>query len=209
VFIVDDDAALCESLALLLESHGFLVQCAHSAEEFLAQYAPGRYGCLLLDIRMRGASGLELQERLNATPPPPPIIVMTGHGDIPMAVRAMRAGAFDFLEKPVTPDVLLERVAAALATGAAEAADHAGQRDTRRRLAELTPREREVLAGLLADRSNREIGVQLGIAERTVEVHRRHILHKMDSRNVLALVRRMLALRNGSRAAQDAPPGTV
>ncbi|MBK9119822.1 MAG: response regulator transcription factor [Phycisphaerales bacterium] len=194
VFVIDDDEALCEALRFLLEAAGLQVATFPSAESFLGSYDVQRRGCLLLDVRMQGMSGLELQACLARDPLHPPVILLTGHGDIPMAVQAMKAGAFDFLEKPVNDQLLVERVRAAIAADRATRDLRAARQETVRRMQLLTPREREVLGLIVTGRINRAIANELSIAERTVEVHRKRILQKMGVNSAAALTRIVLAL---------------
>lgn len=193
VFVVDDDAAICESLLWLLEAEGLRVATFTSAEAFLAAWRPQQPGCLVLDVRMRGMSGLELQARLAEQGAPLPIIMLTGHGDVPMAVRAVRAGALDFLEKPVSNDVLLARVRRALELDSQRRAAEAGHRAVQTRLDTLTAREREVLELVVAGRANKQIAATLGIHEKTVEVHRRHVFQKLGVHSTVELVRLVMA----------------
>ncbi len=187
VFIVDDDAAVRDGLALLCETAGLEVECHGSAESFLATYRPDRAGCLVLDVRMGGMSGPDLQAALNERGSHLSIIFVTAHGDIPMTVRAMKAGAVDFLTKPVQPAELLQRVQAALDRDIAALAKQAAVADRRQRLLRLTPREREILALAAAGRANKVIAQRLGISHRTVEIHRSRILHKTGAANLLEL----------------------
>ena len=189
VFVVDDDAAMCESLACLLESQGLRARTFESAEAFLASYRPDQPGCLVLDIRMRGMSGLELQARLAQEEPAVPIIVITGHGDIPMAVRAMKAGAVDFLEKPVNDQVLLQRIRQALERDRLVRQQYQDRHATLTCFARLTPRERDVMKLVVDGKANKQIAAELGVAEKTVEVHRKRIMQKMNVRSAVALVR--------------------
>lgn len=200
VFVVDDDPALCEALQWLLESAGFRVQTFSSAEAFLGAVHPDAPGCLLLDVRMRGMSGLELQARLAEKWPALPVIIITGHGDISMAVRAMKTGAVDFLEKPVSDSVLLERVRAALEQERRARQVRGEHAEVVERLASLTARERQVLEGVVAGLASKQIASQLGIMEKTVEVHRKHIRQKMGVRCSVDLVRAvMLASKPAQR----------
>jgi RNA polymerase sigma factor (sigma-70 family) len=195
VFVVDDDAALCEALQWLLESAGFRVRTHRSAEAFLAAYDREQPGCLVLDVRLRGMSGLDLQRKLNEQQIALPVIVLSGHGDIPMAVRAIQAGALDFLEKPVDDTVLLGRIRLALALDSRQRSAVRAQAELRARLQSLTPREREVLELVLAGRPNKEIAAELGVAVKTVEAHRKHLMEKMDVRHVVELVRAVMTAR--------------
>lgn len=193
VFVVDDDDAICESLQWLLEAEGLRVTTFASAEAFLAARRPEQPGCLVLDVRMRGMTGLELQARLAQLGDHMPVIVVTGHGDVPMAVRAVRAGALDFLEKPVNNDVLLARVRGALAMDAQRRQANAGRQAVQSRLDALTAREREVLELVVAGRANKQIAAALGIHEKTVEVHRRHLFQKLRVHSTVELVRLVMA----------------
>lgn len=192
VFVVDDDEAVCDSLALLLSSVGRRVKTFLSARAFLDAYDPEQPGCLVLDVRMPGIDGLELQERLTAAQVPIPILFVTAYGDVPMAVRALQAGAVDFLQKPYREQELLERIDAALAEDRHRRAARARREERRRRLNRLTPREREVLDHVVAGEANKVIAGALGISERTVEIHRSRMMHKMEVGSVAELVRLML-----------------
>lgn len=191
VFLVDDDDAVRDSLATLLESEGHAVEPFPSALAFLDAIDPRRRGCLLVDVRMPGMGGLELQETLNAQGVSLPVIVMTGHADVPLAVRAMKAGALDFLEKPFADESLLASIRAALAEDAArrEANKPQASAETLERLAQLTPRERDVLEGLVAGHPNKVIAHMLTISPRTVEIHRARVMEKMQAKSLSHLVR--------------------
>jgi FixJ family two-component response regulator len=203
VFVVDDDEAVCESLGCLLRSQGLNVRTFLSAEEFLAQYRPHQPGCLVLDLRMRGMSGLELQARLVRQTLSLPVIIVTGHGDIPMAVRAVRAGVVDFLEKPVSDELLLRRIRLALDIDGRQREQQREQEGFAARLATLTGREREVMELVLVGHANKQIAAKLGVKEKTVEVHRKHLLKKMGVRNAVQLVQVLLVAR-----PRGAPRGT-
>jgi FixJ family two-component response regulator len=199
VYIVDDDAAVRDSLALLLGLRGFRTACFASAESFLASYRPGEMGCLLLDVRMPGMSGLELQAKLLAQGDPLPVIVITAHGDIAMARAALKAGAEDFLEKPIDEDALLQALHAALdrdSRRAQQATESAGFTE---RVRGLTLRERQVMELVAEGRANREIAQSLGISLRTVEVHRARMIDKLGVRSVPELVRLWIASRPAGR----------
>jgi FixJ family two-component response regulator len=187
VFIVDDDAAVRDGLGLLCETAGLQVSCHASAESFLESFRPDQSGCLVLDVRMGGMSGPELHAELNRRGSHLPIVYLTAHGDIPMTVRAMKAGAADFLTKPVDGAEFLEHVQAALRLGSERHAQHKSQAEQRQRLAELTPREQEIMQLALAGHANKVIAKQLGISHRTVEVHRSRILRKTGAGNLLEL----------------------
>ncbi len=196
IHIVDDEPDVRDALAMLVRSVGYRAQTYSNADEFLARYRPGHAGCLLADVRMPGMSGLELQERLSREDPALPAIIMTGHGDVPMAVRAMKAGAFDFIEKPFNDQVLLDRLAEAIAQAQRSGDTAAGRRLAAARYAQLTPREREVMAGIVAGRLNKLIADDLGLSVRTVEIHRAHIMEKMQASSLSALGRMALLLEN-------------
>ena len=184
VFVVDDDPALRDSVALLVRTEGLAARTFDSARSFLDAWDRSEPGCLIVDLRMPGLSGLDLQERLAGDDDAPPIIFLTGHGTVSAAVRAIKAGAMDFLEKPFDPATLLARVREALAR------DRRRRSDTRR-LAALTRREREVLEQVASGRTNKVIAAHLGISERTVEQHRAHGMSKLGVHTVAALVRLM------------------
>lgn len=178
VFVVDDDAAVRDSIAELLDSVGMRVEAFASALAFLDVFQPERPGCLVLDVRMAEMSGLVLQQRLNELGARIPVIVLTGHGDVPMAVQAMKAGAFDFLQKPYRDQALLDSINAALAADLATRRSSASADGFERRLALLTEREREVLDHLLAGKTSKETAKALAISPRTAEVHRRNLIRK-------------------------------
>lgn len=185
--IVDDDAAVRDALAWLLQSHGIEAVQWASGNAFLGGAHLAECGCLILDIRMPGMSGIELFDRLKKQECDLPVIFLTGHGDVPMAVQAIKEGAFDFLEKPVDETRFVDRVRAALAAGQDRIA-HARQRDAlRKALSQLTQREREVMSCVLAGKLNKIIADELGIAMRTVEVHRARVFEKMGVRSAVEL----------------------
>lgn len=194
ILIVDDDADVRDSLQALLESAGYAVRAFDSARKVLADRELGKGGCLIADIRMPDMDGLALQEELVHRQIGLPVIVVTGHGDVPLAVRAMKAGAVDFIEKPFEADIILTSVARALAQSGqarslatlAEAAES--------KIALLTARERQVLEHLVAGRSNKVIAYELDISPRTVEIHRAHLMEKMQARSLSDLVRSALAV---------------
>ena len=195
VYIVDDDEAVRDSLAVLLETKGYAVRCFGSAPEFLLAAQSLPVGCLIVDVRMPEMDGLALQERLTETAVHLPMIVITGHGDVPLAVRAMKAGAVDFIEKPFAAEAILASVAAALSRLAAANERDATAIAAESRLALLSQREREVLEGLLAGLPNKSIAYDLAISPRTVEIHRARVMDKMGARSLPELVR--LALSAG------------
>jgi len=193
VFVVDDDHAVREGLGLLLGSAGFAVETYPSADDFLDTYEPGRPGCLVLDIRMPGLDGLALQERLVSRGLELPIIILSGHGDVPAAVRAFKHGAVDFFQKPVNEEALLAGVRQALGRDAERRRARAHRGEALHRLEKLTPREREVLEHVVAGRANKAIAAELGISERTVELHRARIMRKLKARSLPELTRLVLA----------------
>jgi len=191
VHVIDDDAALRDALSFMFEAAGLPVRSYGSAAAFLEVAAPR--GCVLTDVRMPGFDGLALQRRLVERGVDLPVIVMTGHADVPLAVEALKAGAFDFIEKPFDDDRLLVAVRAALEAGRRRQAEAAELDAILARLATLTPREREVLEGLAAGHANKTIAYDLGTSPRTVEVHRGRVMEKMHARSLADLVRMVLA----------------
>jgi two-component system response regulator FixJ len=199
VHIVDDEEAVRQSLAFMLTVAGFAVRVHNSATEFLALAPSLTNACLITDLRMPDMSGVELLRKLGAGKIAIPAIVITGHGDVPMAVEAMKAGALDFIEKPFAEDVLIEAIRQA-AMRLNERTGGAGDTaEIRRRLDELTERERQVLSGVVAGLPNKAIGYDLDISPRTVEVHRANIMAKMQARSLADLVRMALSAGSGPR----------
>lgn len=192
IFIVDDDAAVRDALKLLLRSVGQAVETFGSAQEFLDAYSEDRPGCLVLDIRMPGMSGLELQQKLNEKHSILPIIFITGHGDVPMAVEAMQAGAVDFIQKPFRDQDLIDRINQALEKDSSNRASLGERNDIRRRLDTLTPREREVLDLVVHGKANKVIAGDLKLSQRTVEIHRARVMEKMQASSLAHLVRMVL-----------------
>ncbi|HEX5804164.1 MAG TPA: response regulator [Azospira sp.] len=187
VFLVDDDEAIRDALAWLLQSRGLSCTPFASAEEFAAAWTPQLAGCLLLDIRMRGMSGLQLFEELLARGNRVPVIFLTGHGDVPMAVSALKKGAFDFVEKPFNDNELVNRVEEALQVDASNRASAADNDSINGRLERLTVRERQIMDLILAGKFNKVIADELQISMRTVEVHRAHLFEKMGVRTAVEL----------------------
>src|SRR4051812_29433793 len=179
VFIVDDDDAVRNSIRLLMKSLGLATRPLSTAQEFLSKYDPQQPGCLILDVRMPGMSGLELQEQLNVRGAMIPVIFITGHGDIPMAVEAMQQGAFDFLQKPFRDQDLIERIQRALTKDQANRSELQEKSGVRERLQMLTPREREVLNLVTSGKPNKIMAADLGVSQRTVEIHRARVMEKM------------------------------
>lgn len=188
IFVVDDDAAVRSSLAMLLKSVSLAVETFESASSFLEQLPDEPSGCLVLDIRMPGMSGVELQQQLKQRGCPLPIIFITGHGDVSMAVHAMREGAIDFIEKPFRDQELLDRIYQALELDRTRrrAADEAIQ--LRERFAGLTPREHDVMLRIARGQANKVIAIELGLSERTVEIHRAKVMHKTGAKSLAELV---------------------
>jgi two-component system response regulator FixJ len=195
VHLVDDDEAVRQSLAFLLTSAGFAVRTYPAAAAFLDALVAVQPGCVVTDIRMPGLSGLELQRELIGRRIALPVIVMTGHGDVKLAVEAMKAGAVDFIEKPFADDVFIAAIRTALDRYARDASLHDEANAVAARLQTLTPREREVLDGLLAGRPNKTIAFDLNISARTVEVHRANLMAKMGASSLSELVRAVLLSR--------------
>jgi two-component system response regulator FixJ len=197
VFVVDDDQAIRSSLKWLIESVGLQVEAYASADEFMRSYYPGRAGCLLLDVRMPGMSGLELQEHFARNDIHIPIIIITGHGDVPMAVRAMKAGAIDFIDKPFNDELLLESIRNALTVDQQQRELQSRRAEIAARLDHLTPREHEVMEMVTEGRSNKEIAMDLGVSAKTVEAHRARVMEKMEAGSLAELVRMVMAAGMG------------
>ncbi len=194
VFIVDDDHEVREAIKLLMESVGLKVETFESAQAYLEQFDKNRRGCLILDVRMSGMSGLDLQARLAAEDSHPPIVIITGHGDVPMAVRAIQAGAVDFIEKPFNDQSLLDSVHRALETDDQMRGEASRLADIHERLARLTPREREVLELVVAGQRNKVIAYDLNVSQSTVEAHRSKVMEKMEAKTLSDLMRMMLTI---------------
>ena len=194
VFIVDDDREVREALQLLMESVGLAVETFASAGDFLEQFDPSRAGCILLDVRMPGMSGLDLQARLAAEQLHPPIIIITGHGDVPMAVRAVQAGALNFIEKPFNDQSLLDSVHRAIEQDARQRGEASRLADIRGRYDRLTPREKEVLELVVAGKRNTVIAADLSVSQSTVQAHRAKVMEKMEADTLSDLMRMMLSL---------------
>ena len=193
VHVIEDDESSRIASSRLLKNAGYVVRVYSTGAEFLAQ-PPTEAGCLVLDLRLPGPSGLDLQQRLTTAENPLPIVFLTGHGDVPKTVRAMKAGAVDFLTKPVDAPVLLDAVARAIARDAENRVVRARQQEARARYSRLTPRERDVFAHLISGQLNKQIGYDLGISERTTKIHRRQVLEKMQADSIADLVRSAAAL---------------
>lgn len=189
VFIVEDDTAVRESLGLLLGLSGYRTSAFSAAEEFLRVYQPSWAGCLLLDVKMPGMSGLDLQSKLQELGIALPVIMMTAHGDVPTVRTALKSGAVDFLEKPVDPEALLKTIRAALDQDTAHRRMAEQTHEAELRLALLTPREREVMELIVSGNHNAEIAARLKISSRTVEVHRARVMEKLHANSIANLVR--------------------
>jgi FixJ family two-component response regulator len=196
VFIVDDDDAVRRFLSGLIQSIKVRVSAHASAQDFLDAYEPGCPGCLLLDVRMPGMSGLELQRELAERSINLPVIILTGHGDVPVAVQAMKAGAVDFIEKPFNNELLLDRIQMAVVQSVRAESVRAERNEMLKRLELLTLRERQVFDLVVAGEVNKVIAHRLTISEKTVEIHRANVMRKMDARSLAALVQMAVSLRD-------------
>lgn len=194
IYIVDDDDGMRRALSVLMSTVGYTAVSFERPAEFLQKLDPNQPGCLVLDVRMPEMSGLEVQQQLNRSGSMLPVILMTGHGDIPMAVQAMKDGAFDFLQKPFRDQDLLDRINGALKQDAENRETVERHADLKRRSESLTPREREVMALVVDGRANKVIAIDLGLSERTVEIHRANVMEKMQARSVAHLVKMHLTL---------------
>lgn len=194
VFIVDDNEAMRDSLALLMKSVGFNHETYADAQEFLDHYDPVTPACLLLDIRMPGASGLELQKKLIDMKQELPIIFITSHGDVPMAVEAMKKGAADFFQKPFRDQALLDRINQIFEQTHSHQQKLAESREVRERMETLTAREQEIINLVVEGLGNKVIAAELGISSRTVELHRAHVMQKMNASSLAHLVQMVLSL---------------
>lgn len=194
VYIVDDDQAIRHAMELLMRSVGLDYEIFHSGDDFLASHTNDRAGCLVLDIRMPGLGGLELQEKLNQMGSTLPIIFITGHGDVPMAVEAMQKGAVDFIQKPFRDQELLDQISEALKTDQERRSVRSQIAQVSGRLDKLTKREREVMDLVVTGKPNKVIAYELGVSQRTVEIHRARVMEKMEARSLADLVRMHLAI---------------
>lgn len=201
VFVVDDDEGVRNSLRFLLKSVGLATRVLASASEFLEVYKAAQPGCLVLDVRMPGMSGLELQQQLNLRGAVIPVIFITGHGDIPMAVEAMQQGACDFLQKPFRDQDLIDRIQRALERDAHSRAALEQHSKIRERLEALTPREREVLMLMTRGKPNKIMAADLGVSQRTVEIHRARVMEKSGAASLAQLVRMVMDLE-GTQAGK-------
>jgi two-component system, LuxR family, response regulator FixJ len=196
IYVVDDDDSMRQAIALLLRTVGYHPIVFSRPGDFLAKYDSNIHACVVLDIRMPEMSGLEIQQELIRSGAILPVIFITGHGDIPMAVQAMKDGAFDFLTKPFRDQDLLDRINNALKQDAESRAAIEKHADLRRRMESLTPREREVLDLIVEGKANKVVAIDLGLSERTVEIHRANVMEKMGARSVAHLVKMHLTLQD-------------
>jgi FixJ family two-component response regulator len=199
VFVVDDDEAVRDSLRWLIASVDLAVETFSSATDFLESYRDGQRGCMIVDVRMPGMSGLELQRKLSDRGIGLPVIVITGHGDIDMAVRAMKIGAFDFIQKPFNDQILLDRIQNALEQNEQLMEADAERAFILKQLSQLTAREREVLDGIVNGHSNKEIAATLQLSEKTIEFHRSKVMRKMEASSLAELIRKVF------KAGPDVP----
>lgn len=195
VYVIDDDEAMRDSLMFLLDSAGFEVTLFEAAQQFLDALSTLSFGCVVSDVRMPGIDGIELLKRLKAAHSTFPIVVMTGHGDVPLAVEAMKLGAVDFLEKPFEDDRLIAMIDGAIREAEPAAKSEALAHDIAARVASLSPRERQVMDGLIAGMSNKQIAREYDISPRTIEVYRANVMTKMQANSLSELVR--LGMRAG------------
>ncbi|ERP91635.1 LuxR family transcriptional regulator [Marinobacter sp. ES-1] len=196
VYVVEDDEAVRDSLELLLKSDGKPVKTFESANAFLKDYSDKMAGCIVLDIRMPGMDGMELQKKLNEKHSILPIIFVTGHGDVPMAVDAMKEGAVDFIQKPYREEALLEKIEAALEQDLEQRKTLDEKQEIIRRVKSLTPREAEIMDRMIAGQANKVIAIELEISQRTVEIHRSRVMHKMGTHSLAHLVRMVLSVKD-------------
>ena len=193
VYIVDDDQAIRHAMELLMRSVGLDYEIFHSGDDFLTDHTNDRAGCLVLDIRMPGLGGLELQEKLNDMGSTLPIIFITGHGDVPMAVEAMQKGAVDFIQKPFRDQELLDRIGEALKADQELRSAREEKAEVQSRIDKLTNRERQVLDLVVTGKPNKVIAYELGVSQRTVEIHRARVMEKMEAKSLADLVRMHMA----------------
>lgn len=196
IYIVDDDEGVRDSLTELLGSVGLKAQTHSTANEFLENFEPSQSGCVLVDVRMPGMSGIELQHKLNELGSILPVIIMTGHGDITMAVQAMKDGAFEFLQKPFRDQELLDAISSALEKEKLARAKHNNQEEIKKRINSLTARERQVIDRVLEGKANKIIARELEISDRTIEIHRSHAMQKLGATSIAEMVKIMLDFGN-------------
>jgi FixJ family two-component response regulator len=198
VYVIDDDDGMRRALSLLLDTVGYKTVAFSSPKDFLSQFKSHVPGCVVLDIRMPGMSGLELQQHLNRSGSMLPVIFITGHADVPMAVQAMKEGAFEFIQKPFRDQDLLDRINHALKQDADNRSTLARRADIVERLDSLTPRERQVMSMVVDGAANKVIAVDLGLSERTVEIHRAKVMEKMGARSIAHLVKLQMSLSDNA-----------
>jgi two-component system, LuxR family, response regulator FixJ len=196
IALIDDDEAVLDSLCLLLEGRSMAVQGFGSAEEFLASDALERVSCIVSDVRLPGLSGLDLQRKLKEQAQSTPLILITGHGDVPMAVSAIKAGAFDFLEKPYDADRLIALIEGACTVAQMMRVKHGQKAEILMRIAEMPRRQREVMELVTEGFSNKQIAIRLGISPRTVENYRAWVMERLGATNLADLVRKVLTAQN-------------
>ena len=196
IYVVDDDDGMRRALDTLLSTVGYKTAVFSRPSEFLAQFKPEAHSCLVLDIRMPEMSGLEVQQQLNRRGSMLPVIFITGHGDVPMAVQAMKEGAFEFVQKPFRDQDLLDRINHALEQDKENRSTLARRADVLHRVESLTPREKQVMAMVVDGAANKVIAIDLGLSERTVEIHRAKVMEKMGARSVAHLVKLQMSLSN-------------
>ncbi|OEY66964.1 response regulator FixJ [Marinobacter sp. X15-166B] len=196
VYVVEDDEAVRDSLELLLRSANMATQTYDNANAFLSDYSEDMAGCIVLDIRMPGMDGMELQKKLNELHSILPIIFVTGHGDVPMAVDAMKEGAVDFIQKPYREEALLEKIEQALKLDQKQRETLSEKQEILRRVNTLTPRETEIMGRMIAGQANKVIAIELEISQRTVEIHRSRVMHKMGTHSLAHLVRMVLSVKD-------------
>ena len=195
VYVVEDDEAVRDSLEMMLVSMEYTVKTFPAANAFLDEYDESMAGCIVLDIRMPGMDGMELQKTLNTRHSILPIIFVTGHGDVPMAVEAMQQGAIDFIQKPYREQELLEKIKAALALDAEQRSSLIEKKEIQHKLDELTPREQEIMTMIVDGHANKVIAIDLDISQRTVEIHRSRVMHKMGTHSLAHLVRMIMLVK--------------
>lgn len=198
VYIIDDAEEVRNAITLLMESVGLDVEVFHSADDFLSNYRADFEGCILLDVRMPGMSGLDLQEKLNEMGNAPPVIIISGHGDIPMAVKAVQAGAINFVEKPFNEQALLDSVHRAFKVDSIQRGKNMKIDTIKEKIATLTKRENEVLYAITAGKRNKVIATDLNISLSTVEAHRGHVMQKMEAKSLSDLMRMVIYVENES-----------
>ncbi len=209
VYLVDDDDAVRDSLGMLFKSIGLKHEAYGSALDFLQRYDRSRHSCLVADIRMPGLSGLELQQRLNEQGAEIPIVFITGHGDVPMAVTAMKSGAVDFVQKPFRDQDLIDRINKALELDRERRKGRAEEDEIRGRIALLTPREKEVMQRVVQGHANKVIALDLGVSQRTVELHRARVMKKLKMRSVAEVVHAVDRIGGVARVGTAVPAGAI